>query len=651
MLNEHHIPKVVALFGVRPLPVNHFYTELIYETLRKMLPTYLFSEKATANQKDQFQSLLPLIVSIPFQEDPLKISFYLLGKYRSNLFKYFFEMISRWLVPGKRLNVILIYAADFCMPDLGSEAYTMCEIVVQVDDEEELAQIGISMPILEGEIRLGVESSYYARRILEIKGVAGDEKTLLIQERIAHLVKRLPKVFDCDVFLEMQHVLVICRDEFKAIRDSRHLSRIISIQYLFLNSLHKAVKEAPNQRHLSLKLFKSQVKFASDTRWVVGILVGINFIRDKELFDKKHLLAAIKNHIPSVHPIEGSFFVNRRASENIAVLYLEIEKSDGKEFSSKELRLLREKLPTELKGRIEHLMHPVFMPRNEEEIMRNISRLSRQIRYVRDIPQVIISFDEQTHTHLAFTVILVRIKRSESLPIRELFAKCDTILEFIPERIQEVGTLRKKHIKELTVFRVRFPKENFLRRDHSLDLYKARQMVVSDLSTIIGEFRDFNGGAILKENELLEAVKELLGEDIKYSDLILSQFFFSLTPLVMRMVLEPEALKSLFLMLLQAIEQGEALDCSTLIHKEIDFVFVVMRIKNFRVREDLEKAFAKLNLLSTELASTHVLVDEVHYDGYIYRSDDVHKQHLFVQAISQTISWQPVLTEQVESLA
>ena len=95
----------------------------------------------------------------------------------------------------------------------------------------EFEEIQRNFPIIETEIGLGIHSEFYAQRILEIKGLSTDDKTALIQGFIAFLVKRFPYHYDTDVFTEMQHVLVTCRDDFKAARKPRHLSRIISIQY------------------------------------------------------------------------------------------------------------------------------------------------------------------------------------------------------------------------------------------------------------------------------------------------------------------------------------------------------------------------------------------------------------------------------------
>ena len=100
-------------------------------------------------------------------------------------------------------------------------------------DHTEFEEIQRNFPIIGTEIALGIHSEFYSHSIMDIKGLSADDKTALIQDFIAFLVKRFPTYYDRDVFTEMQHVLVTWRDDFKATRNARHLSRIISIQYLF----------------------------------------------------------------------------------------------------------------------------------------------------------------------------------------------------------------------------------------------------------------------------------------------------------------------------------------------------------------------------------------------------------------------------------
>ena len=150
-------------------------------------------------------------------------------------------------------------------------------------------------------------------------------------------------------------------------------------------------------------------------------------------------------------------------NEGICSLYIEVEKNQG-EFSEQEISLLKRELPGDLKDRIEQTMHPIFMPRNDEEIMRNILALSQQVKFLRDIPQVVISFDEQTGEHLFFTVIIVRVLKLRDKPLQELFSSSEGQVQFIHERSKNVGLIRKKYIKEAQVFRLKLSKEKYLRK-------------------------------------------------------------------------------------------------------------------------------------------------------------------------------------------
>lgn len=638
-------PKIETIFPSQSNSINYdLYNNLLTNTLRTLLSErIIFTEGATfdilRDQRAQFLSLLPL-VNVKWSKDGLgDISFFSLSKYRANSFKFFFDMLTNWLLPGKRLNLILVYAADFRMPDIGNDIFTLSEMMIRVEKEQELELIQRNFPIIESELKLGLPSLRYARRVLEIKGLTSDEKTALIQELIASLIDRLPEEVDQDILTEMQHLMVTCNNEFKEVRECRHLSRIISIQYLFRKALREAVKSAPQKRHLSLKLFRVRLKLDSSFKKVLGVLIAVNFFRDKEVFEKAHILKAIQNYIPEIQVVENSFIANRRGSEHVCTLYLEIVKTNNKDFTSEEIRLLRQELPNDLKDRIEHLMHPVFMPRNEEETMRNILSLSEQIKYLRDIPQVFISFEEQTRINLVFSVILVRVLRHELISIQEMFKRSDTCLEYTHDRCQYAGTLRRKYKKEATVFRVKLPKDRFLRADYSINLNRARQTVISELYRIVGEVRDYNGGMISKQDEVLCEFRDLIKNKVKYNDLLLENFFYSLIPVIMRNVLEPDALCTLFLMLLESIEGGALKDKShTLkIVNQHQFVFVMITMEDRSLREEISRSINKLQLHSSQLANSYVSLDDMIYLGYIYRSDDIQKQQLFCQTIHQAV--------------
>lgn len=617
---------------------------LIKKSLCRILPNQFFElhrDASVSNEElhEYFQSIFPLTYATSCENFPGNMTYFILFTYRANAFKFCFEMLSRWLVPGKRMNVMLIYAIDFSMPELGNDVYTLCEVTLRIESKEEYEEIQRNLPIIDSEVCLGVVSSYYARRILEVKGLSNDEKTAMIQEYIAYMTSRRPNNFSYDVFTEMQHLLVMWRDDFKAVRDVRHLSRIICVQYLFRKSLRESIRSNPEKRHLYLKIFKAKLRPPEVDKMVLGLIVAVNFLRDKEVFEETHLIKAIRNYIPTARAVSNSFFFKRRGNEPICTLYLEIEKCNAEEFNGKEMELLRKELPTDLEGRVEHLMHPVFMPRNEEEVMRNILTLSQQIKFVRDIPQMFITFDEQTHTHLFFTIILVRVIKDDTPSVQKLFESSDTFVEYVHDRNKSMGYLRKKYQKEAVVFRLKIPKEQFLRRDYSIDLYKARQAVVSEISSVVGEVRDYNGGMISKQNELLNKVGDLLKNSKQYNDLLLENFFYSLNPVIMRTVLEPEELKKLFIMLLDSISDGfyNEDNYTMNIRAEPNSVFVMIAIEDRRIKDEVKKALANLKLPSTSLASSCVNVYDNPYLGYIYRCDDPFKQRKFCVALKHAL--------------
>lgn len=640
MGEEEGFPRIETIFDPSAKNGTHpLYKEAIRSLLKQILPERFFDpkwvqERSIETARKKFFALLPLVKKV---NDGTDISFLCLFKYRANAFKFFFDLVSNWLVPGRRLDVISLFAIDFRLPFFGEDVITLCEVIIRTETEEERAAIEHHFSIIEQEACLGVDSEYYARKILEIKGVTLDQKTSLIQQRVTRMAKRLPHVFEGDVLAEMQHLLVLSHDDFKKERSVQHLSRMVLVHSLFRNSIQDEIKDQENRRKVLVKVFRTQVNFPNGKKNVLTLMVGLNFLKDKEVFEQRHLLKAIKHYVPSVEAIDQTFFSNRKGGDSIATFYLELEKNDGKPFSPSEIGGLKTHLAGDIQNHIGRLLSPVFMPRNEEEIMRNILTLSSQLKFLRDIPQVFISFDEQTERNLFFTVIFVRICQGGEKSIQETLKLEESFLRYIHDRTRIVGSLRKKYPKEATVFRVKLAKENFLRGDHSIDLYRARQAVVSELSRSLGEFRDFNGGMISKQNELLTEVKRLLKEEgMKYNEILLENFFYSLAPVIMRTLLEPHALKTLFQMLLE--QQGKGLPKGQKISLkwkyETDFSFVLMTARQRSILDEFSKTLNRAHHTSSDMAQGFVKTAEYVSLGYIFRSNDVLKQAQFHALVS-----------------
>jgi hypothetical protein len=635
-----HWPRIETVFNrEEDHPAADLYSASVHNALCRMLPhDILLSEIRDEEEREGclqwFEKELPLIKWIAGGgESSLTLSVLLLCHEQRSAPKFFHDLVSRWLLPGKKLDIDLFFATHFSLPDLNDRLYTFARLVIRFETREEWEMARGHFQIIESELKLGLQSVYHANRILEVKGLSADDKISLVQERISSLVQRMPRSFDHDIFNQMQHVLILCRDEYKTMRGYEHMSRIIMVFYLFQKMLRKHLEREGDKRHLMLKVVRTRLTLPFGERPVLGLFVGLNFLKENEVFEEKHVLKAIQRHIPQATLIEESCLIDKNGEEQTQMIYLEVEKEGGEPFSLQEIQQLRKALPDDLRSCIEQLMRHVFMPRNEEEVMRNIVTLSNQLKYVRDLPQAIISFDEQTDSDLSFTVILVRLLHPGDGSVQELFQRSEGRLRFVPDRIKRVGVLRKKHLKEATVFRVRMASAGFLRGDHAVDLYKARQEVLLELQRVVGEVRDFNGGMISKQIEVFVSLKALLAEKGKKHELLLENFFHSIFPVELRSVLNAAPLSILFSMIIEVVE-GQKMESIQI--KEADGgVFVLAALHDPSLKSKIMDRIDTLKSLAVQMASVHLQIHDTPHLGCIYFNSDPQKRAFFTEQIKE----------------
>jgi hypothetical protein len=616
------------------------YSGSIRNTLMKLLPMdFFFSEEASEELILEFNRLLPILKWMEWGDQNQYVSIFLLCRHRVNGVKFFYEMISRWLLPGKRPNICSFFSTDFKLPDLMNETFTICEVVISLDNPLDKELTHRQLPILENEIRLGLISVYHASRILEIKGLSADEKTSNIQERIVSLLEKRPRDFDHDIFMQMQHFLVMCSEEFKAIREYAHMSRIIYVFYLFRKILKSQMERFPMQRFVHVKLSKTYLHLPFGLKKVLGIFVAVNLQGNNELFEERHIVAVLQNQFPQLSIIHDSFFSRSSKEERIQLLYLEMKKEDETDFSLAEMKQMKERLSEEIRNGIEKVTRPLFMPRNEEEVMRNIIILSNQLKFSRDLPQVVIAFDEQTEGELVFTVIWIRVLKSSDAALREVFERNASFLKFIPDRVKKVGLLRKKYPKEATVFRVRLANSVFLRADHSVDLFKARQAVVQELQRLLGEFRDYNGGMIAKQHEQFLALRSLFSSSLdRKEELLLENFFHSIFPIELRSLFNLQLLKNLFSMLLEGIqkfrETGGKEDVFLESHDHLS-CYLLFSYSELSHKERIIEGLKTLQIPSSQLLTLSLQVSETAYLGYIYLEENGEKRDSFLNVVGR----------------
>lgn len=630
---------------------NNLYEDKLYldgirSLVRKVLPENFhqdIQENELIDKKKNFlNEALPIVKWSDIDQPVSNLSIILLCKQRKGAGTFFYDLLSRWLTPDINLPVNIFFVADFLFGGI-DEIFTVAEMVVEITSEDVRLEILKNKRIIETEIRLGVSSDFHANRIMQFKGLSYDKKTTMIQEKIASLIQSRSKDFGQSIFSHMQQFLVICSDQFKIQRDYHHISRIISILFVMKKVLSSKIKDFPSKRHVHLKFLKTKIYSDAGEKEVLGIIVGLNFVKEHEVFDKQHLLKAINVFVPDAIEVSNSFFVDKGTDSQIQTIYFEVEKSSGQDFTFDEIRQLKQDLPLEIKAHIESLTHRIFMPRNEEEIARNILILSRQLKFVNDIPQVIINFDEQTQNDLSFTVILLRILKAKSHSVQELFKLCETSSKFIPDRVKKVGILRRKYLKEANVFKVLLSSKNYRRKDLSVDLNKARIDVIHELNKVFGEVRDYNGGLIYKQNEALVNLKSSLSQSVGYNELLLEKFFYAIRPIEMGVIIPSFSLKSLFLMLSNAIKREEnriRRNNDYLFKKEVKSVYAIIPIYDVSRKKYVKEAISKYYLLSSDFISLDLYFNDIHYLGYIFNCEDDIRQKNFLKLIQQVLDFE-----------
>lgn len=587
-----------------------------------------------------FRQHIPIVHWEPCECAPGGVSIYLVCHALANydLSHFFVEMVSRWLIPGKIATILNTKHLTFRFVDVPEENYFVSEIFALIDDEKAFNNLHKTLSALAQEIALGAVSAHHARHILMTKALTHEHKTTLIHKTIVELTTRKFKAIGPEVFFEMHHFLLASDDEFKRIRDVRHLSRIICYHNWFRRQLLKS--ETPEQRQIMVKPLPTVLKFQFGEKSVLGLVITLSYLNEYEQFEARHIASACQRVIPSASVVPRSYFSYVNPSNPIHSFYLEIEKRDGSNIHPKEVSLIREGLLLEIPHCIEQLSHTLFMPQNEEEIMRNILLLSQEIRYVRDIQQMIITFQGQSESTLRFHVTLLRLCKNESTQSLEvLFSKVSDLVEFISGAKKIIGLVRNKYPKEANTFLLECRKAPFMRLDHSVDLSRAREFISAAIRKAVGEVRDFNGGLMSQQNQLLVSIKELLNAEERKEEIHLENLFHSVQPVLMRSLVPPELIKQLFelfLMLHNEVPANNAPRFREICHSMQLCVMVCS--SDPALFDEVQREVLKLDFKDQELANCRLMLDGLSYFGYIVLSADSQKQVAFQQALQTSLN-------------
>jgi hypothetical protein len=189
-------------------------------------------------------------VHAEFPEDaPGEIAFYLICKQLKHfdLSQFFSEMIQRWVLPRGDAEIVSSRQLTFHFSDFPKKNFFVAEILCQVSDEATRSSIREKLPALFQEIALGAVSAHHARHIMATKGLTAEQKTTQIHKTIIELSNRKLKTIAADVFVEMHYFLLASDDEFKKLREVRHMCRVICYNNWFRRLLRQDARQEGNK--------------------------------------------------------------------------------------------------------------------------------------------------------------------------------------------------------------------------------------------------------------------------------------------------------------------------------------------------------------------------------------------------------------------
>jgi oligopeptide transport system substrate-binding protein len=464
-------------------------------------------------------------------------------------------------------------------------------------------------------------------------------KIKLLDKKLDELINRFPQHLEPTIFKEKDRLLAYFDQEFLRKRSVKHLLRLLSAQYLKKKKLLSTVYLSPKTRCLEFRIMPTKLEFPFASKWVIGILTQLSLNSRYELFDQVQLLKAVQKIIPDLRIVKGSIYIFYSADDSIKTLYAEFEKNGNKFFKLSELKALKTSLEDELLRSIERLVPTVFMTRNQEEVLRNILTLSQQIEHSADLPQVMMSFEAQTAEELIFTAICVCAKNNDTISIDNLLKQESSFFQWILERKQLVKYIDQHQPVFAYIFRVLLtPHPAILRSDGSLNFFAARQQIGNFMKSCIGEFRDFNGGILIKQEETLHSLKIALPS---IAPELIENIFYSIAPIEMQAILPLSTLKILFQLFTQMFDHPLP-DSSAYIHKSStkDQLFIVMvRIPNGTFHEMAKDHLLSVDLPEVKQASIALTMNDSYVFGYLLETENAQLQDRFLESLEKLLAY------------
>lgn len=643
------------------------YVLSIEQGIKAMVPSGIFESKPQGSEPSfdengfkKLSEMLPLFDWDLSDEEPhmLSLSFLLQAAYTHGSTRFIIDTLSRSLIPGTSLPVLGVMGLSFKFLLYPKENFFFGQLFINIENKKNFSLLKQNLPSLIKKIRWTISAVVHTRKVVFAKPFNLEEKRIILFDSISKMVegeeeldstlfsdthklllkaikeeqKNLfppflaftdlkPQADIKQIFGEIGSLILLFDEEFAKKRELSYLHKILSYLYLFRKRISHLVISAPAERHLSCKVLQTTLHHVSGSEEILGIVLAINFLKEDEFLGAKEILKAILSLCFDAQIVENSYISDREGKEKVQVYYLEVRRKGGNFFTSEEIKQIKKELPERLKKEVDRNHFSFRIHHNEEELMRNILTLSKEISHPEATPQVVINFDKHLKEDISFTVVLVSIQNPSIATL--LLQKQHPYIKISNHEVKSVGLLNNRYPKEAHVFCAVVNRQIFAMKEAPIDLYLARQTVMNYLKELLGNVGDYHRGMIVKQYEAYSQLKALFKEATEEESYLLEKFFYSLSPAYLQSTLPSKLVKQFFLMFLE-IKNRKSLETHfSFLSRKIDSLFlIVLASSDFSFIDSIKELAYKLSTNVLELGCFYLLIEDRSFLGFLARSSN-----------------------------
>lgn len=442
-----------------------------------------------------------------------------------------------------------------------------------------------------------------------------------IEVRAEKLIQRFPHLHNQNLLKTIDYIFAIFEETHLLQFRELELLQLIRTIYLFQYSYQFL---APREGSFVFRFLPTHIFTNLCEKKILSLIVKSRRLKKYDCLEDDHLLRIIQDQIPNVRIIPSSSYNLYNQKNSSPILYFQIEKTSYDSFSTPEILRLKQNFGPYLPGSIEKRLPFIFSARNEEEIFKNVLTLAKEITTQKDLPQVIISQENSDESEVHFIVIIVRIQKKRQSLFSQSLQAMNLSLKYRIIREQTVRFFKNTHPIVASIISVSIPiSSEILRRNHAIDFYISRKIVSQFLSNILGEFRDYNGGMIIKQQELLFALKTHVAHVSQISAALVEDFFYSLNPIESQATMSLEELVFIYSCFLKTItcKETNSPEFFYVTYKNSDLyctgVSIANRDTNVEPLQFVPEMFQK------KIVTYDVYLQDTHLIGYFYRESPV----------------------------